>query len=124
MAFLGALNYYRASLPRLEPSESADKTWPNSRTPAAVLDPLYKLATCTLKKTRGEFDNIWSNSQLVQNAFIDAKKLLTKAVTLNYPIPSAPLALSTDASKVCLGASLDQWVNGKWTPLGFALPEL
>ena len=59
------------------------------------------------------------HNAVIQNAFADAKKLLSKAVTLNYPIPSAPLALSTDASKACLGASLDQWVDGKWTPLGF-----
>ena len=36
-----------------------------------------------------------------------------------FSVPSAPLALSTDASQVCLGASLDQWVDGAWRPLGF-----
>ena len=49
LAFLGALNYYRASLPRLEASESAAPV-SESRSPAAVLDPLYKVATCKLKK--------------------------------------------------------------------------
>ena len=44
--------------------------------------------------------------------------MLSKAITLNFPIPSAPLALSTDASKFCLGASLDQWVDGAWRLLG------
>ena len=120
LAFLGALNYYRSSLPKLHPDESADpESWQSSRSPAAVLDPLYKIATCKLRKVKGEFDKIWSDSKIVQNAFIDAKTLLTKAVRLNYPVPSAQLALSTDASKVCLGASLDQWVNGAWSPLGF-----
>ena len=38
---------------------------------------------------------------------------------MNYPVPSAPLALSTDASQRHLGASLDQFVDGKWVPLGF-----
>ena len=45
--------------------------------------------------------------------------MLTKAVTLTFPVPSAPLALSTDASQTCLGASLDQFVDGRWRPLGF-----
>ena len=49
LAFLGALNYYRASLPRLKPEDSVDKSMPE-RSAAAVLDPLYKLATCVLKK--------------------------------------------------------------------------
>ena len=48
----------------------------------------------------------------------DAKDLLQRAVTLNFPDPSAPLALTTDASKVALGATLDQFVDGAWRPLG------
>ena len=44
--------------------------------------------------------------------------LLQKAIMLEFPIPSAPLALSTDASKTCLGASLEQYVNGQWRCLG------
>ena len=53
LAFLGALNYYGASLPRLKPEDSVDKTMPE-RSPAAILDPLYKLATCTIKKQKRE----------------------------------------------------------------------
>ena len=116
LAFLGSLNYYRASLPRLSPEESADTSHPQSRSPASVLDPLYKLATCKMKKS--DFKKIWDNSDIIRNAFTDAKTLLTKAVTLNYPVPSAPLALSTDASKTCLGGALEQFVNGAWRPLG------
>ena len=121
LAFLGSLNYYRASLPKLSAEESADpKSAPPTRTPAEVLDPLYKLATCKLAKTKtNAFADIWNNSAKIQNALKDAKTLLTKAVTLNHPVPSAPLSLSTDASKIALGASLDQWVGGAWRPLGF-----
>ena len=110
-AFLGSLNYYRSSLPRfpLSPGQSLS--------PAEVLDPLYKLATADIKK--GTFKTVWDSSQNVQDAFIDAKSLLQMAVTLNYPDTNAPLALSTDATKDSLGASLDQWVNGSWVPLGF-----
>ena len=50
LAFLGAVNYYRASLPRLSPEESADKSHVESRSPAAILDPLYKIATCKRRK--------------------------------------------------------------------------
>ena len=70
-----------------------------------MLDPLYKLATADIKK--GTFKTVWDSSQNVQDAFIDAKSLLQMAVTLNYPDTNAPLALSTDATKDSLGASLD-----------------
>ena len=106
LAFLGSLNYYRSSLPNLDDSDGVQVGDKGFKTPAAVLDPLYKLATCGLKK-KEDFEKIWKESEIVQAAFKEAKLLLTKAVTLNHPIPSAPLALSTDASKVCLGASLD-----------------
>merc|ERR1711923_287753 len=48
------------------------------------------------------------------------------AVELNHPDPNAPLALTTDASSWAVGASLDQFVNNQWRPLGFwsrHLPE-
>ena len=60
LAYLGALNYYRASLPKLEPSDSCSSQ-SISRTPAAVLDPLYKLATCQLPKTK----NCWKHNSFV-----------------------------------------------------------
>ena len=63
-------------------------------------------------------NNLGERTTKIQNAFKDTKTLLTKAVTLNHPIPSALLSLSTDASKVSLGASLDQWVDCAWRPLG------
>ena len=113
LGFLGALNYYRASLPSLPP----DQIHPKARTPAQILDPLYKLATCELPK-KSKFQEIWASSKNIQRAFQDAKTLLQQAVTLNFPDPSAPLALTTDASKIALGATLDQFVNGAWRPLG------
>ena len=60
LAYLGTLRYYRASLPRLRPEDSVDKTMPE-RSPAAVLYPLYKLATCNIKKQKGNyFSDIWN----------------------------------------------------------------
>ena len=55
LAFLGALNYYRSSLPKLSASDSVDKSSPASRSPAMVLDPLYKIATCKLEKKKNQF---------------------------------------------------------------------
>ena len=69
LAFLGALNYYRASLPSLDPEESSGTVKPSSsRLPAEVLDPLYKLATCQLTKQKGcGFIDVWNSSELVRN---------------------------------------------------------
>ena len=113
LAFLGALNYYRASLPNLPP----DKNFGYARTPAEILAPLYHIATADIKPT--EFKKVWSGNPNLEISFNEAKQLLRRAVTLNYPDPNAPIALSTDASKFALGASLDQLVDGVWRPLGF-----
>ena len=66
LAFLGALNYYRASLPKLSPEESVNKSIKESRTPAAVLDPFYKLVTCKLKKSAVDFKKIWSENNIIE----------------------------------------------------------
>ena len=113
LAFLGALNYYRASLPNLPP----DKNFGYARTPAEILAPLYHVATADIKPT--EFKKVWNGNPNLLVAFNEAKLLLRRAATLNYPDPTAPIALSTDASKFALGASLDQFVDGVWRPLGF-----
>ena len=73
LAFLGSLNYYRASLPSLD----LDETHPNARTPAQILEPLYKLATCQIPK-KSFFESIWKNSKNIQKSFQDAKLLLEK----------------------------------------------
>ena len=52
LGFLGALNYYRASLPNLAPEESVNKNIKHARSPAEILDPLYKVATCSLQKRK------------------------------------------------------------------------
>ena len=45
--------------------------------------------------------------------------MLLKACELVYPDPSAPLALTSDASKEGVGAVLEQFSDGQWRPLGF-----
>merc|ERR1711951_208147 len=52
--------------------------------------------------------------------------MLAMATELNHPDPTAPLALTTDASSWAVGGTLEQHVNGTWRPLGFwsrHLPE-
>ena len=63
LAFLGALNYYRTSLPNLDKAESVNPEGvADNRSPAEVLDPLYKFATCKLRKVKGEFEKIWKTN--------------------------------------------------------------
>ena len=111
LAFLGCLNYYRASLPNLKSKDGRNKT------PAEVLAPLYSLGTCEIPRGT-TFKTVWDKNPALNKAFMEAKSLLTNAITLNYPDPNAPLAISCDASKFALGASLDQYVDGAWRPLG------
>ena len=62
LAFLGAMNYYRASLPNLKANESADPEQKETRAPAAILDPLYKVATCKMEKKKGIFEHTFMNN--------------------------------------------------------------
>ena len=105
LGFLGALNYYRRSLPHL-----------NKKSPAQVLQPLYEAATTKLQ--RASFIQHWTQHNL-EESFNEAKQLLTKAVELAHPDPTAPLSLTTDASKTAIGGVLEQYAEGTWQPLGF-----
>lgn len=91
--FLGFVNYYRRFLPKA----------------AQVLAPLYSLLQ--LPKF------VWTPQ--AQVAFVEVKAMLHDAVSLSFYDPSAPLALTTDASDLAVGAVLEQLVDGHWQPLGF-----
>ena len=91
MRYLGAVNYFRASLGRLPPDSPGQK----SRAAAEILQPLYVLATCKIEKGT-KFTDMWSES--IDKAYEDSKRLLTRAAELNFPDPQAPLALTCDAS--------------------------
>ena len=60
LGYLGALNYYRRSLPRID-----------NMNPAEILQPLYEAAT---KKTTKSFEATWKDSNLKED-FEKAKKL-------------------------------------------------
>ena len=95
LGFLGAINYYRRCLRRL-----------NGKSAAEILQPLYTAAT---RKEPGiSFATIWARDNLDQH-YAEAKKLLALATELSYPDPSAPLALFTDASLYGIGGVLQQW---------------
>ena len=109
LGFLGAVNYYRRSLPKL-----------GGRTPAEVLRPLYEIAT---KVPPRSFKKEWAERNL-DKSFAEAKQMLTLATELVHPDPALPLALVSDASKEALGACLQQLDKGVWQPLGFYSRQL
>ena len=51
--------------------------------------------------------------------FENSKLLLKECVTLTYPNPSNPLALSCDASDTHIGGVLEELQEGAWRPIGF-----
>ena len=104
LGFLGAINFYRCALSKL-----------NGRSPAEILQPLYKIAT---EKSPRNFKTRWQEANLDKN-FKEAKDLITLACQLTHIDPSAPLSLTCDASLTSIGASLEQFKNGVWQPLGF-----
>ena len=111
LQFLGALNYFRSSLSGLVKNGKYHNA-------ANLLQPLYSAATVPIAAQK--FEEIWSNSPVLQASFEDAKKLLVQAAELAHPDPSLPLALMTDASQHSIGAVLMQRNRtGKWTPLGY-----
>ena len=106
LGFLGGIGYYRRNLPDL-----------NGESPASVLQPLYTAATVKLPPGQS-FRTYWSDNKLVEH-FTKAKELLANAAELAHPDPSAPLSLTTDASDRAVGGVLQQFVDGKWEPLGY-----
>ena len=104
LGFLGAINYYRRTLPKT-----------NGKTPAVLLQPLYEAAT---RKTTKAFQAIWQEENL-EASFIEAKQMLMNACKLEHPDPNLPLSLTTDASDKGVGAALEHYRDGLWRPLGF-----
>jgi transposase InsO family protein len=96
--FLGTLNYYRRFMPGF----------------ANKLAPLHG-AVGDAGKAKAI---TWSKE--CQVSFEAAKDALADFVLLHHPDPSAPTALTTDASDVALGAELSQRTkDGTWVPLAF-----
>ena len=96
LGFLGSLNYFRHCLGKLKKPGEAD------RSAAEVLAPLYQIATCVMPKP-SKFPEVWKMNPVLQEAFKDAKLLLTNATALAHPNPNFKLALTCDASKIGIG---------------------
>ncbi|CAI5673972.1 unnamed protein product [Oreochromis niloticus] len=91
------INFYNRFLPRA----------------AHLLQPLY--AALTGKTAKDPVD--WLPERI--HAFSAAKSALADAALLAHPLPSAEIALTTDASDVAVGGVLEQRVSGLWQPLAF-----
>ena len=78
---------------------------------AAALGPL----TTALKGGKKSLE--WTPA--LAAAFKHSKQVLTAAVPLAHPAPTAAIALASDASNTHIGGSLQQQVSGSWQPLGF-----
>ena len=99
--FLGILNFYHRFIPNC----------------AHVLHPLTALLST---KSNNTFN--WPTN--ASEAFQAAKEALTKATLLNHPVPDAPTNIMTDASDTAVGAVLQQFINGQWTPLSYFSKKL
>lgn len=97
--FLGILNFHRHCIPKA----------------AHLQAPLNELLKNAKKKDKRPVP--WNTA--AEAAFIECKNSLASATMLNYPAPDVPLALTTDASDVAIGASLQQLIDNTWQPIGF-----
>lgn len=102
--FTGMVNFYRSHLPNAASYQS--------------LFNKYIGSSKKRDKTRIE----WSEE--ASNAFEQCKNSLKQAATLSHPRTDTDLALMTDASDFCIGAVLQQQVNGIWEPLGYFSKKL
>ena len=111
LAFLGALNYFRPNLSGLNKAGKYHNT-------ASLLQPLYSAATTNIPSKK-HFQQIWDNSPILKESFLDAKKLLINATKLGYQDPNLPLELYCDASEHSIGSVLMQVQGNKRVPLGY-----
>ena len=100
--FLGMVNFYHRYIPQA----------------ASILRPLY----CSLKGKSQKDSLQWCTS--MKQSFQHAKSALCDATMLAHPITNAPIAITTDASDIGLGATLEQYVNNNWQPLAFYSRQL
>jgi hypothetical protein len=91
--FLGAISWYRKFIPRF----------------ASIAAPIHKVTNLT-KANRKKFS--WGEPQ--KEAFLQLKQLLvTSPLFLDYPDEDHPVILTTDASKIGVGGTLQQHINGE-----------
>lgn len=94
-SFIGLLTYYARFLPNM----------------STALEPLYQLK---------RKDVPWRWTRRENNAFKQAKQLLTNSEVLMHFNPELPIVLSCDASSYGVGAVLSHTVDGINKPIAFA----
>ncbi|CAF3544285.1 unnamed protein product [Rotaria sp. Silwood1] len=91
--FIGGISWYRKFIPQF----------------ASVAAPIISITNLT-KPNRKKF--VWGTSQ--HEAFIQLKQLLiNQPLFLQFPNDDYPVILTTDASKVGIGGTLQQIINGE-----------
>ena len=109
--FLGMVNYYRRFI----------------KDAAKHLRPLFNALKAPERK-KGEAKKpkpktlTWNDE--LQLSFEAIKEALAVATLLHHPRPSAPLAVTTDASKYAIGGVLEQQGPNGWEPLSFYSAKL
>ena len=98
--FLGMVNYYRRFIPKA----------------AQHLFHLFEALKGKPKVIK------WTEER--QKSFVAIKNALAAATLLHHPRPEAPLALTTDASKIAIGGVLEQLGPLGWEPLAFYSAKL
>ena len=98
--FLGMVNYYRRFIPKA----------------AHHLYFLFEALGDKPKRLQ------WDKN--MQQSFDAIKEALAKATMLRHPDPSLPLAITSDASKVAIGAVIEQRGPKGWEPLAFFSKKL
>lgn len=99
--FLGLINFHHRLLPGI----------------AQILDPLHNALKGPERKKLE-----WTDS--CTEAFCAAKEALANACLIVHPRSNAPTSITTDASDIAVGASLEQFIDGTWKPLGFFSKKL
>ena len=101
--FLGMVNFYRRFLPNC----------------AAIVKPLTDLL---IGKRKHDSSFCWTEA--AESAFDQVKCLLAATTLLSHPNSEAPINVMCDASDYCVGAVLQQFVDGAWQPLAFFSKKL
>ena len=79
---------------------------------AAILKPLNDLLAAPIGRKK---ELVWTDAAL--HRFTAAKVALANATLLSHPVLNAPTSIMTDASKVAVGAILQQFVQDEWHPI-------
>lgn len=101
--FLGLVNFHRRFIPHC----------------AQLLEPLTDLLR-NKKSPNAPID--WGPT--ATESFSAVKTALADAVLLLHPSPDAPTRIMVDASDVAVGAVLQQFLQGEWSPLAFFSQKL